>query len=380
MIDWKKIRNDFPITKKIVYFDSAAMSPIPTPVFKSLVANYQELYQYGDINWHDDIKKYRSLCAELANLIHTDSDNVTFVPNTSTAMALVALSFKNQFRKSFNIVSMQDEFPSSTICFEYQNIEMRYVEPIESRYHVKSILELIDDKTISVITSYIQYSTGFRQDLYDLGRELKKRGIIFVVNATQGFPYYPVDVKAMHIDVLSASLHKWGLTGHIGSVFFTSPAFRNDFSSPIAGWLSVKTKEGEFIHTAKNAPFSLLKSAHRYNFGTYNLQSILAFQTALNYLKDIGFKNIQNRIMKLTDYLIQGLKKLDITIVTPVARQNERSPIVSFSLGAKNEALVRKLAEKNIHVSARGGNIRVSVNIFNNFKDIDLLLNALKSI
>ncbi len=378
MVDWDKVRKDFPISENSVYFQSAAMSPLPMPVFEAIVDEYRKLCLYGDVNWTDDMARFERLCASLAELLNTEPQNVTFLQNTSTAMSLLALSFKNQVKKCFNIVSMKDEFPASTIGFEYQNIEMRYVEPVEARYPIWSILDMTDDETLAVVTSHVQYATGFRQDVSTLGQELKRRGIMLIVNATQAFPYFPVDVKTSFIDVLTASLHKWGLAGHIGTMFFTAAEFRERFPSPIAGWLSVDTEGGSFIHTAKNAPFRLLRSARRYEFGTFNLQPVLAFEKALDFIKAIGIENIQNRLFELTDYLIQRLKDLKITIVSPVARKEERSAIVCFTIGDRNRAFVKKCAEKSIIITLRDGNIRVSVNIFNNFADIDCLLEALK--
>lgn len=380
MTDWNKIRKDFPITEHSVYFQSAAMSPIPKPVFKALLKEYNKLHLKGDIGWMKDMKRFQLLCADLSEIMNTDPDNVTFVQNTSTAMSLIALSFKNQLQEPFNIVSMKDEFPASTIGFEYQKIEMRYVEPVKARYPIKSILELTDKQTLAVVTSQVQYSTGFHQDILTLGKELHKRGILLIVNSTQAFPYFPVDVKAAHIDALTASLHKWGLTGHIGTMFFTTQEFRERFPSPWAGWLSVDTEGQGPIHTAKNAPFRLHQSAHRYDFGTFNLQPLLVYKKALDYIKGIGIPNLQARIFDLTDYLIRGLKSLNVKIISPIKKKSERSAIISFTLGNKNEACIKKCSENRIYVSPRNGNIRVSVNIFNNFADIDLLLKVLKEV
>jgi cysteine desulfurase/selenocysteine lyase len=379
MTDWKRIRKDFPITEKIVYFQSAAMSPLPAPVFKAIVENYRKIHRQGDVRWDEDLGKYRKLCGDIASLINSEEDNVCFVQNTSTAMSLIALSIKNKIEMPFNVVSIEDEFPSSTIGFEYQGIPMRYVQPVDSRTSIESIVEQTDVKTAAVVTSYIQYSTGFRQDLQALGKALHKKGILFIVNATQAFPYYPLDVLSMHIDALTCSLHKWGLTGHIGSVFYTSSDFRKKFPPPWIGWLSVDAGL-DLIHTAKNSPFHIHDSARRYEFGTQNLQTLLAFQTALDYIQSIGFENIRSRIIELTDHLIQGLKKLEVKIVSPVDRPEERSPIVSFTLGERNDDCVEKLAEESIMVSLRDGNLRVAVNIFNNFEDIDKLLSVLQSI
>ena len=380
MTDWKKIRSDFPITKNMIYFHSAAMSPSPTSVFNAIRKEYRKLHTQGDTHWTKDLKKFRKLCSELAGMIHTKGDDITFVQNTSSVMSFLAMTFKNHIRKPFNIVSMEDEFPASTIGYEYQNLDMRYVQPVEARYPIDNILKLSDRNTLAVVTSHVQYGTGFRQDLKALGEELKKRGILFIVNATQSFPFFPINVKSMNIEVLSASVHKWGFTGHIGTLFYTSSLFRKKYPSPWAGWASVAPEEGSFIHTAKNTPFRLHETAERYNIGTYNLQPLLAFQTAMDYLKTIGFQNIRTRVMELTDHLIRGLKKLEIKIISPVARKKERSAIVTFTLEDKNKQGIETLAKNKIFISARGEGIRVSVNIFNNFEDIDCLLKVLKSL
>ncbi len=380
MNGWDRIRKDFPIANNSAYFLSAAMSPLPIPVFNALMEEYRKIHLYGDIDWLNDMKRFKKICADLAELLNTEPDNITFVQNTSTAMSLLALSFNNQIQKPFNLVSMRDEFPASTIGFEYLGFEMRYVSPVGSRYPIQSILEMTDRQTLAVVTSQIQYATGFRQDLLALGKELHEREILFIVNSTQAFPYFPADVKASHIDALVASLHKWGLTGHIGTMFFTTASFRERFPSPLAGWLSVDTEGKSFIHTAKNAPFGLYRSAHRYDLGTFNLQPLLAFEKALDYIKEIGIEKIRQRIMELADYLIQGLKRFNIALVSPTAHKNERSAIVSFTLGGKNEACMKKCAENKIYVSQRDGHIRVAVNIFNNFADIDRLLEVLEKI
>lgn len=378
-INWNKIREDFEVTKNNIFFLSAGMSPLLKITYDAILEEYNKLYKYGEINWKEDYKKYTLLCKDIALLLNTNEDDITFVQNTSLAMSMVALAMKNKLGDNFNIVSMQDEFPSSTVPFEYQRISMRYVQPIQSRYLIDSILDLIDAKTAAVVTSYVQYSTGFKQDILKLGKALKERNLIFIVNATQAFPYYLVDVKEAGISVLTASLHKWGLCGHIGTLFYTSKEFRQKFPSLIAGWLSIDTEEKGFIHTEKNAPFKLYDSAKQYNLGSFNIQTLLAFQKSLNYIKSIGIANIQKRIVNLTDYLIKKLQRFGVKIVTPTENIEERAAIVSFILdNNKHEEFIRKCFENKVIITQRNGLIRVSLNIFNDYNDIDVLINLLE--
>jgi selenocysteine lyase/cysteine desulfurase len=377
MVDWKRVREDFPVTKERIYFMSAGMSPVPTPVLSRINEEYSKLNASGDLFWERDIQAYKALCARLGWHVGAGGDDLAVVMNTSTAMSLVAMSLKGE-GGDFNVVSVTDEFPSTTVPFEYQGFNMKYVEPEGARYPVGRIVESVDEKTRAVLISYVQYATGFRQDIAALGSELKKRDVLFIVNATQGFPFFPIDVKTMGIDAMSASLHKWGFAGHSGAIFYTSPDFRKRFPAPMAGWLSVDTEGSEFIHTGKNKPFKLRASADRYVMGCINFQAINPVGAAFDYLETIGFEEIRKRIFSLTDRLIEGLSAAGVGIVSPVERPEERSAIVSFNVGDRTKDCLRSLSDRHIYVSYRGGNIRISVNIFNDESEIDALLSAVR--
>jgi selenocysteine lyase/cysteine desulfurase len=285
--------------------------------------------------------------------------------------------FKTKNSK-FNVVSMEEEFPSNTVPFEYQSIEMRYVKHDNHRYDINHILSLCDENTLAVVTSYVQYCTGFRQDLYELGRELKKRDILFIVNATQAFPFFDIDINEMNIDVMTASVHKWGLCGHIGTLFITSEKFRTNYKSPIAGWLSVDVSASDnFIHNEKGVPFKLWDNAQQFQFGSSNLKNKLMLKYSLEYLNNIGIKQCRDYLLYISDYLLQALSNLDIEIISPHNSIKERSAIVSFSLKhGSNKKLVEYLENKRIIVALRNGYVRASVNIFTNKNDVDNLINA----
>ena len=377
-MNWDQIRNDFPAATNVTYFQSAAMSPMPNQVLEKVIEAFTKINQYGDIYFPKELVETEQVKEMLSGLLNTLWENISILPNNSFAMSILALSFKENVKQPFNIVSMMDEFPSSTVPYEYQGITMKYVEPENSRFPIEKILAAIDNNTIAVVTSHVQYCTGFRQNLQELGKALKERNILFVVNATQSFPLFPIDIEKCNIDVLTCSIHKWGFAGHIGTIFYTSPTFRERFKAPMAGWLSVKV-EGDFIHTKKNVPFELHSSAQKYYTGTYNLHTLLGLKAAIEYLQKIGFDNIHTRLFELGDYLIKKLSEAKINIVSPIDKKEERSAIISITMGDElNFRLMTFLESNHIHVSLRQGMIRISFNFFNNFEDIDKLVNAVK--
>ena len=377
-MNWEEIRNDFPVASNVTYFQSAGMSPIPNPVLDKIKEAFTKINQFGDVHFMRDLVETEQAKKNIADMLNTEPQNIAVMPNNSLAMTAVALSLKETFNNSFNIVSMMDEFPSTTVPFEYQGIQMKYVEPENARFPIHKIISTLDDNTVAVVTSYVQYCTGFRQDLSELGKALKERNILFIVNATQGFPLFPVNVIDCNIDVLTCSIHKWGFAGHIGTIFYTSSEFRKKFKAPFAGWLSIDVEGDDFIHTKKNVPFKLYESAQMYQTGTYNLHNLLGLKSSLEYLHNIGYDNIRTRLTELGDYLIRQLNRHDIPIISPVSDLSERSAIISISFGkTENESLMKVLESKKIYTSYRQGMIRISFNIFNNFADIDTLVTAI---
>ncbi|MHA1408383.1 MAG: aminotransferase class V-fold PLP-dependent enzyme, partial [Candidatus Heimdallarchaeaceae archaeon] len=102
----------------------------------------------------------------------------------------------------------------------------------------------------------------------------------------------------------------------------------------------------------------------------------LAYE-GMNILLDYGVKNVQERIFKITDYLIEELQSLNpIEFITPL-EMKYRSGIVNVRL-PNNIDLARKLKEKKIIVSPRYGGIRISPHFYNTFEDIDKLVSILK--
>jgi len=373
------IRSYFPITKKYHYFQSAGMSPMPIPVYDKINRGYQSLVENGDIFWQNDMQQLQKMYEKIATLINCKPSDIVFLDSNSMAMSMIGLSLKNK-HADFNIVSMEEEFPSNSVPFEYLGIKMKYVKHSNHRYDIDHILNACDENTLAVVTSYVQYCTGFRQSLFELGKQLKQRNILFVVNATQAFPFFPIDMNYMNIDVLTCSVHKWGFCGHIGTLFITQETFRKNYPSPIAGWLSVDvSKSNDFIHTAKGIPFELWSTAQQYQYGSSNLKSRLALDASLDFLNSLNIETLRQHLFNISGYLIEQLKMIDIEVVSPCAKLDERSAIVSFTMkNHSNEDIVRYLEQKNIIVSLRNGYIRASVNIFNNKKDVDALIKAIQ--
>jgi len=93
-------------------------------------------------------------------------------------------------------------------------------------------------------------------------------------------------------------------------------------------------------------------------------------------LLDFGVENIESRILKLTDHLMDAVKDLGLKLLTPEEPQC-RSGIVNFKID-KPQEVAEKLKNKGIVISARSHGIRVSPHFYNTEEEIDKLVEEIK--
>lgn len=116
----------------------------------------------------------------------------------------------------------------------------------------------------------------------------------------------------------------------------------------------------------------LSETASRFEIGTPSRVSVTGVVAALHLLLDVGMENIEKRILKLTDHLIERLSAGGIKFQTQLEPEC-RSGIVNFLIDNLQER-TDKLAKKNIIVSARSHGIRVLPHFYNTEEEIDKLV------
>ncbi len=115
--------------------------------------------------------------------------------------------------------------------------------------------------------------------------------------------------------------------------------------------------------------------ATRFEGGSWGVVSIVGAKAALEYALKQDQQERYYRILKVTDHLIDGLKKKGRKILTPL-QSERRSGIVVFE-DEDPQATFNKLKSLNITVASRVKAIRVSPHYYNTEEEIDKLLAAL---
>lgn len=369
MVKWDKLRGDFLVTTDYAYLANAAATPIPKPVYDEVKKFYDDIFNHGDVPWNSWLKKIEQTREAYARFIGANSEEIAFTHSTSEGMNIIAhmLTPKGQ------VLSNNLEFPSSNLPWLNSAADFELIKARGGKILTEDIIAKINDKTKTILTSHVQYSTGYRQNLTQLSKVTKNRGLYLVVNATQSLGALKFNVKDFDIDFMASDGHKWIMSSYgIGVLFVRKKHLQNtEFKPPFFSQLGQVD-----INRFENAKIDVSGTASRFELGSPHFPNIFCLNAALRYITSIGINNIESRILKLTDYLIQRLEKLKVPILSPLEKKH-RSGIVVFKVKSSGQ-VVKNLEKEKIIVSARGGGIRVSPHFYNNENDIDKLISTLK--
>lgn len=369
MTNWNKVREEFPVCKKYVYLNPAGGSPVSKSAADEGKRFYDEMLEFGDTYWETWLERTEKVRKQLAQFINADREEIGFTTNTSHGMNMVAQILKNKG----TVLTMRDEFPSTTFPWLNQKSEIRFVEPTNYGYSIEEIKKAITPDVKILISSYVQYRTGFRQDLEELGNFCAENNLIFVVNATQALGIFPVDVKKCNIDFLVFTGLKWATAGYgIGGLYVNKKWLAPD-SFPFAGWRSVETP-GKM----DNLALELKNEASVIESGCPHFPNIFALGGALEMFTKIGAENVTNRVLFLNHLLEEKLRTLGVEII--VQKEDKHRSGILIAKIQNPKQVVDELFKKNIIVSARGEGMRVSASIFNNEEDIEVFIKELSAI
>jgi cysteine desulfurase / selenocysteine lyase len=366
MADWNSVRNEFPVCKKFIYLNAAGGSPVSIRSAGEAKRFYDEMLTGGDTCWDTWLERTEIIREKLARFIHAEKEEIAFTTNTSTAMNYAAAMLRGEG----DVVTMEDEFPSSTFPWINQNYKLDYVKPLNSAYPVQVIEQSITSGSKIMVTSHVQYRTGFRQNLDKTGQLCKSKGLIYIVNATQSMGIFDIDVKQTGIDFLVFTGLKWACAGYGIAGLYISKAMLEKKRIPFAGWRSITDPE-----LLENSRLQVKKEASAIECGCPHFPNIFALGGALDLFNEIGKEEVESRVLHLNKYLEKKLIEMSIPVILPASEEN-RSGICIIRC-TNPEEIVPELMKKNIVVSARGEGLRISVNIYNNEEDIDILVSEL---
>ncbi len=364
---------EFPVRRNFVYFNHAAVGPLPRRVADAITAHVENTRDRGAADWrkwYATIERAREKAARFLGASHSE---IAFLPSTSWALNFTARSLA--WAPGDNVVGDDMEFPSNSLpwkLLENLGVEYRTAANEGGRITFEDLARRVDSRTRVMTVSWVAFHNGFVYPLEEIGRFCRERGILFVVDAIQGLGALPLDVSKTPVDVLAADAHKWLLGQEGCTTFYVREAVRDRLPITFGGWWNTKGEESERGFLGE---LEFYKSARRYEPGSLPTAQIAGLEVAIDLLTEVGIETVQNRILQTVRQLREGLASLGWRITTP---QPLASGILSaVPLHGDARAMAKKLEERGIIVAPREGAVRFSPHFYNDEAEVVRILEAI---
>jgi cysteine desulfurase/selenocysteine lyase len=373
-VNLTRVRDRFPVTRRYAYLNHASVGGLSEPVVGAMTRYLTERGQSGSealTNWDADIERVRQACARF---VGAHRDEIVFTGSISHGLNIVACGL--DWRDGDNLICAETEFTANIYPWtnlQRRGVEVRFAPARENRILAEDVAALMDRRTRLVAISFVEFQSGYRNDLDALAALCHERGAYLCVDGIQGLGALQFSVAQTPVDFVAAHAAKWML-GPIGAGFLYVRRELLQVLDPVmTGWRSVVDRDDYFKYDSP-----LCECGERYEPGSLNNAGLLGMEAAIELLLSVGMKEIEARILSLTDYLIAGLQPRACAIDTPISHRRERSGIVSFRHPAVDSVeLCERLHAADVIVSLRGELIRVSPHCYNTEDELDQLLAAL---
>jgi len=394
----EEARRSFPGLNDKVYLDAAAISLAPQQAYDG-IRQFLELAISGEaedassLHITMDVMRQETI-KEAAKMLNTSPKNIALVESTTHGLNIAANAIP--LEKGDNVLIADTEFPQVAIPWakkqETIGITIKQIHNKNGGVLTPEDFEKsMDARTKAVCVSSVQWCSGYRLDTKTLGNICRDRGIWLVVDAVHEIGVMETDLSVHYTDFRVAGGHKW-LNAPFGcGVMFVSDRVINELEPCSYGYLALEVPEcgwGEYFQTPNITPFreyNFPSTAKKYEIaGTSNYPGAVGLGKSLKLINNIGIKNIENHVHKLTDFLHKELDKIGAKVVTK-REPEHRSGITIFNYydtPKQNQKLLKKILQERIFISIRYtshiGGIRVSTHFYNTEEDILKLITALK--
>ena len=388
------MKSYFPIyenVKDLCYLDSAATSLKP----KCVLDKMDEYYSYYGVNIHRGVYKlsydatyaYDKARENVAKFINADFKEVVFTKNVSEALNDISIMLAPSLNEGDEILSSFLEHHSSVLPWmiraKEKNLKLTYIPLLEDgRVDIDNLEKYISKNTKVIALSYVSNVLGYIVDIKKVVEIAHKHNIIVIVDAAQAVCHHKIDVKELDCDFLCFSGHKmFGPTG-VGVLYGKANILKK--LSPV--YYGGDMNEEVYVDKVdiKDIPY-------RFEVGTPNIAEVIGLSKAIDFINEIGFDKIEAHENAIKAYLEEKIKEVD---GIEVYNKHFDSAILAFNVkGIHPHDASGFLDEDNICIRAGhhcaqlltkwlgvNGTLRASFSIYNDFDDVDKLIECIKRI
>ena len=372
-------RNFFDLPDDITYLNCAAYSPLMNRVREAGFEGLDRKYHPWDLDLTQTPAEAEHARALFAELIGACADDVAIIGSTSYGIEVAARNLV--ISGGQKIVILQDQFPSNVYSWRHlaagSGAKLSVVPRPDDDDWTTVVLDHLDASVAIAALPPCHWSDGSRVNLAAIGARCRELGIAFVIDATQAIGAMHFDVSEIQPDFVACSAYKWLCCPYSLAFLYAAPHRQNGLPLEFHRWNHVSPQA---TVTKTGYPDTFNTGARRYDIGEVN--NMINLPMAVVALKQLAVWTpaaIQEYLRPLTDAVAEGATERGWR--TPA---NDRR--VGHYIGMRppgelsNDVVVRLQAEYGVHVSQRGGAVRVSPHLYNDAADIEGFFQALDKV
>ena len=375
------IINDFVHGGKI-YLNNASVSLMPA---RSVDAMREFLVQYNSAG--PDSASSEPLVAErfgnvrriVSKIINSGPDEVVVTQSVTDGINLVANGIRVGPGSEIVIRGMSHEHHAN--LYPWLRLGRRCgltSIPIrgDGSFRMDDLSGAVGPNTRVVALSHALYNTGTILPAGGVGGVLREQRIPYFVDAAQTVGCTDiVDVEKIGCDFMSFNGSKW-LCGPMGTGIFYCRRRSSELLEPAA-----VGGESATLHEKDGLVYRDMPD--RFQAGFRNYAGLAGLESSAGYLLGLGLGNIRKKIIGLANLLRGELQKIPGTVLYGPDSQEDRTSIVSFSIGGlEPDLVVAKLEKDGVVLAVREivdqKIIRASPHLFNSEQDMLRVVELLK--
>lgn len=399
-VDPYLVRRDFPILQRqvnhssLVYFDNGATTQKPNQVIDAIT----HYYTHTNANIHRGVHTLSREATEafeqarktIAAHFHiTNDQQIIFTAGTTDSLNIICNGLAASVLKpGDDVVVSSYEHHSNILAWqlwaEKNNGKLKVI-PLKKDHSLdyEALEELVGPHTKVIAVAHVSNTLGLVTDLEKIKSIARRHNSLVVVDGAQSAPHMEVDLDKLNVDFYVCSAHKiYGPTGT--GLLYLSEKWLKQLPTTKPGGGTIKTVSFEKTEYAEGAL--------RFEAGTPNIEGVIGFAAAINYLKRFGMKAVYEHEHELVNYA--QLKLLEMPEVIVYGQSTNKAGVISFNVKDAHPFDVGTLLDKYGIAVRTGhhctqplmallcvpGTVRISFGIYNTRGEIDFFIEKLRKV
>lgn len=331
----------------MIYFDNSATTITKPPEVAEAVAYAIANFGNAGRSFYDSgalaAREIYNTRAEIARLIGLDDPlNVAFTASATESLNLV---IGGLLGKADHVITTVTEHNSVLRPLYLCGCDISFIDCDDAgQLLIGSLEDLVRPSTKALICTHGSNVTGNvtnAQKLYDF---CKTHEILLILDISQTFGSYPVDIKTADIFCFTGHKALFGPQGTGGVVVS---------DSQICGDLKIVKTGGTGVHSFETEHSKTMPDI--FEVGTLNSHGIYGLQKGVVFVNGTGIENVHAKEMRLMQVFYDGIKDLRGVEVFGDFRSLERIPVVSLNIQGLTSAELAERLWTNYGIATRAG-------------------------